>query len=104
MEIIQEEIKNLNTKKAGGPDGVQVFMLKNGGKEIAISLGLLFEAILSTGKSPKQWYETTVVPIPKRQGHILKAEDFRPISLISVVSKLFEKILCKKLSKESEEK
>ena len=44
-----------------------------------------------------------IIPIPKKQGNILKIEELRPISLTSVIGKLMERIIMKKLNTVAEE-
>ena len=81
-----EVLKGLNPKKAEGPDGIQPFMLKQGGLSIAKSLNRIFGG-----------------PNTKKKAQILKAQEFRQISLISVCAKLFEKHVARWLSNVCEE-
>ncbi len=97
VEII-ETIKNLNIKKAVGPDSICPFMVKLGGPAISKSLETLFNWVLNTGKSPDQWHKAIIVPIPKNKKLRIAVDEFRPISLTSTVAKIFESIMNKRLT------
>ena len=48
-----------------------------------------------TGKAPKQWKTTVIMPVYKK-GHKRKCSNFRSIPLISVPGKVYTKYLVKK--------
>jgi sarcosine oxidase/L-pipecolate oxidase len=61
--------------------------------EIAPSMTALFNKSLSLGKVPQEWKEAnSVIPIPKK-GNIHEVVNYRPISLLSLVSKLLEQVV-----------
>ena len=57
----------------------------------------LFNLSLSRGKFPKSWKSASVVPIPKSNKKS-NPSGYRPISLLSVVSKLLEKLIHSRIS------
>ena len=65
-------------------------MLKGTGHGIAPSLTKLFNISISQGRFPECWKTSSVVPIPKSANRG-EATDYRPISLLSVVSKMLER-------------
>ncbi|CAB4037513.1 Hypothetical predicted protein [Paramuricea clavata] len=67
-------------------------LLKECSNEIAPSLTALFNKSLSLGKVPQEWKEVNVVPVPKR-GDIHEISNYRPISLLFLVSKLLEQVV-----------
>ena len=83
---------SLDTNKASGPDGISAQMLKSTANSIASPLAELFSLSLATGKFPKIWKIASVVPVPKSTAKN-DPSNYRPISLLSVVSKLLEKIV-----------
>ena len=85
-------INSLDTNKASGPDGISAQMLKSTANSIASPLAKLFTLSLATGKFPKMWKTASVVPVPKSTAKN-DPSNYRPISLLSVVSKLLEKIV-----------
>ena len=85
-------ITNLDTNKANGADGISALMLKATATSIASSLAKLFSLSLATGKFPKMWKLANIVPIPKANRKS-DPSNYRPVSLLSIVSKLLEKIV-----------
>jgi len=62
-----------------------------------VSLWRLFEVIFDTGKVPGEWARGLVVPVPKG-GDRERVENYRGITLLSVVGKVFAQILHHRLS------
>ena len=83
---------NINIHKATGPDNIPGRFLKLCANEIVDVYVLLFQASLKQGTVPQDWREASVTPLFKK-GDRLKAENYRPISLTSVSSKLLEHII-----------
>ena len=82
-------IMSLDPSKANGPDGISAQMLKGTAHSIAPSLTKLFNISISQGRFPECWKTSSVVPIPKSTNRS-EATDYRPISLLPVVSKMLE--------------
>ena len=87
---IEEMLLLLDTSKATGPDGVSALMLKNTATSIAPSLCELFNMSISSGVIPQEWKMSNVIPIYKSGGKT-EANNYRPISLLCIVSKVLEK-------------
>lgn len=85
-------ISKLNSKKASGFDGISIAMLKLCTKEVAIPLSLIFKCCLSHGIFPAQWKKANVQPVHKKNSRQIKS-NYRPISLLPICSKIFEKII-----------
>ena len=64
---------------------------------ISSSLCSLFNRSFSLGVRPSAWKEALVIPVHKG-GSKSSASNYRPIALLSVVSKVMEKIVPKRLS------
>ena len=77
----------LDVGKANGIDGVAARMLKATASSIAPSLIKLFNLSISAGQFPASWKSACVVPIPKSSSRACNPSDYRPISLLSVLSK-----------------
>ena len=87
-------INILGTNKANGPDNISAFMLKATAESIAEPLARLFTLSLSKGKFPKPWKTAGIVPIPKSTSKSKSdPTEYRPMSLLSIVSKLLERIV-----------
>ena len=83
-------IKGLDANKATGPDDIPVRLLKEMVDVIAPSLCNLFNNSIRLGKFPTDWKTANVCPIYKKDNK-QHAENFNPISLLSVVSKVMER-------------
>lgn len=91
-EEVYEILVNLDTTKATGPDGISNRLLKEAAVSISEPLSHLFNYSLSIGYFPEQWKIANVIPIFKKDNPMI-CNNYRPISLLSCVSKVFEKIL-----------
>ena len=80
----------LDTSKANGPDNISAKMLKSTAVSIAPVLTKLLNLSITTGKLPSAWKTSSVVPIPKTENKS-DAKNYRPISLLSVTSKILER-------------
>ena len=85
-------ISKLNSKKACGFDGISISMLKLCSKEVAIPLSLIFKSCIAHGIFPAQWKKANVQPTHKKNSRQLKS-NYRPISLLPICGKIFEKII-----------
>ena len=91
-EMVRKEILTLNINKSSGPDEICPIMLINLVDFVANPLALLMNATINNGTLPKDWKKAFVSPIYKK-GARNHAENYRPISLTSVVCKLMEKFI-----------
>ncbi|KAL7634036.1 UNVERIFIED_CONTAM: hypothetical protein RMT77_015361 [Armadillidium vulgare] len=91
-------LSELNTKKAYGPDGIPPAVLKTCASELAPCLGKLFRLCRSTSTFPSCWKRSLIQPVPKK-GDLSQPSNYSPISLTSVLSKVFESILKRKILK-----
>ena len=80
----------LDTSKANGPDNISAKMLKSTAVSIAPVFTKFFNLSITTGKLPSAWKTSSVVPIPKTENKS-DAKNYRPISLLSVTSKILER-------------
>lgn len=90
-------IKSLKCSKTSGPDQIPSFIVKGCMNTLAPVLCRLFNMCLNTGHFPDSWKISSTVPVPKK-GNLTLVTNYRPISLLCVFSKIFEKIIVKHLS------
>jgi exonuclease III len=88
--------------KSAGEDNISNELLKGLIEEINQPMTSLFNDIITTENIPEQWTKSTIILIHKK-GDRNKIENYRPISIMSNVYKVFSKILLGRLSKRLDE-
>ena len=96
-EIYEKYYSNLPSGKAPGPDGIIMEMLKSSTEVISPLLTVLFNVILDSGNYPKEWSKALILPLHKK-GPKADPNNYRGISLSSVISKVFMKVLVIRLT------
>ena len=90
-------INGLDASKACGPDKLPTRLLKMMAIYIAEPLTKIFNKSLSTGEYPITWKRAQVKPVFKGKGSPSDATNYRPISLLPCLSKVFEKLMFKRI-------
>ena len=89
----------LDANKASGPDMISTKLLKLTALLISEPLAKLFNKSLTAGIYPEAWKEAIVQPIFKNKGSSSDTNNYRPISLLPCISKIFEKIIFDRIYK-----
>jgi len=95
-EHVKKVISGLAPKPSCDVSGVSTKLIKFIGSSIALPLSHIFNLSLSTGKFPRKLKQCRVIPIFKN-GCATECDNYRPISLLSSISKILEKIVAEKL-------
>jgi len=98
---VSNAIKSLSSGKAAGDDTMKGEMLKYGGDSVKKALVRLYNMIMETETWPTQWELGIITPIFKG-GDNSDLNDYRNITVLSVLSKVFEMIMNKRLMEWSE--
>ena len=85
-------IRNLNPNKATGSDGISGQMLLLCDDSVVLPLKKIFQNILDNSVYPDIWKLANVTPIHKKEDKQL-VKNYRPISLLPICGKIFEKIV-----------
>ena len=85
-------IRNLNPNKATGSDGISGQMLLLCDDSVVLPLKIIFQNILETSTYPDMWKLANITPIFKK-GNKQLIKNYRPISLLPICGKMFEKII-----------
>ena len=92
-KMVRKVVMNLDLSKGSGPDCIPVVVLKNCQPELSYILAELFNKCLKEYCFPDYWKVSSVVPVFKNVGERSTAKNYCPVSLLSVVSKVFEKLV-----------
>ncbi|UYV71213.1 hypothetical protein LAZ67_8002209, partial [Cordylochernes scorpioides] len=93
---VKEVIKNLGNHKAPGHDNITPQMTKNLPIKWIVFLAGIFNAALHLCYFTKTWKHAIIITIPKKLP-VKSPEDLRPISLLSTICKVYERIVLRRL-------
>ena len=93
---ILECLKSLKIKNCEGYDRIPQRILKDGADHLIAPLTGLFNLIYYTNKLPEQWLIAKVFPIHKK-GSRNEVSNYRPISNLCSTSKVFEKLVLRRI-------
>ena len=99
LEEIECALKALKLGKSGGIDSLDPEHICFGGETLRLWLKKIFNRIIALEQIPTTLNEGLIIPVHKGKGKDpFKPESYRGITLSSVISKLFEIILLRRLS------
>ena len=85
-------ISNLKITSAFGLDEIDTFIVKLLQEEITPAVTHIINLSITTGTFPNKWKVSKVVPLHKKDD-ILNPENYRPVSIIPVMSKILERVV-----------
>ena len=94
-------LQSLKTNKATGNDTIPAKVLKLGAKELATPLTKLYNSCISSGKWPSEWKRGEWIPVFKKDDPLDK-ENYRPVTVLSTVDKVFEQLISKQITSQFE--
>ena len=95
-EEVISYLRKLDVNKSHGPDEIHPRLLKVCCEQIGRSLCALFNHSLNCGRVPTKWKSANITAVHKKKSKKL-AENYRPISLLSIVSKTLERCVSNNL-------
>lgn len=103
IEELREAAGTIKNKKAPGPDGIPPEAVKIAVTEVPDAVLEVLNNLARDQSFPRVWKEASVILIWKGKDTD-KASSFRPICLISVIGKLYEKMIKNRLERDLENK
>ena len=94
---VLKPISRLKSKKSFGLDGISSYILKIAGSVVSKGLANIFNILISTGTFLDSWKIAKVAPTFK-EGSKSEIDNYRPISILSTVARVFERLAYDQLS------
>ena len=91
-DTVQKNLSQLKVSKSPGPDNLQRQIISEMKNTISTPLAKIFSTSLDTRKLPLEWKCANITAIYKKSGKEIP-ENYRPISLTSIVDKIMESII-----------
>ena len=90
--MVAMKIRDMKDNKSPGVDGIPPKLLLEIVEQISIPLATVFNLSLEEGIVPLEWKEANIIPLFKK-GSRNKSENYRPVSLTSVICKQLERLI-----------
>ena len=98
------QLRRCKNKSSPGADGLNYLIITKLPPNILDYMTVLFNTALHIGYFPQSWKHATVKLVPKPGKDMKEAKNWRPISLLSCIGKLFERVISSRLSQYLEQK
>ena len=97
-QIVKEAIKDLSLNKSCGLDGITAEHLKYASEKLNYLLSMAITGFFVHGFLPESMLSVLIVPVIKdKAGNINSKDNYRPIALASIISKIVETIMLSRM-------
>ena len=103
LDELDQNLAKCKNRSAVGQDGISYFLIKKLPEAMKQNMCQVFSDAIRLGYFPKKWKTAVVKLIPKPNKDTKFAKNYRPISLLSCVGKVLERIIANRLSTYLEE-
>lgn len=97
LDDVSQACSRFRLNTALGSDNVSPYFLKRGGDVVHKSLYMLFSILSRHGMVPSSFRHGHVVTLYKGEGEVSNPNNYRPITITSVVARLYERVHVKSL-------
>ena len=91
-DIVLKKLKLLKVDKGCGPDNIPPIFLFNCASALVVPITMIFNTSIEQGVFPDLLKETRIVPVHKK-GNKTDISNYRPISILSTIAKIFESLI-----------
>lgn len=96
-EEMQKSLSEMKNNKSPGEDDVVIEAVKGSEEELLRAITNLFNKCLEEAKTPSMW-NNAIITIMHKKGNIVDLQNYRPISLLTHLYKLFTKVVVRRLT------
>ena len=96
-EFVFKELCSLNANKSTGLDEIPARFIKDGANVIKIPITAIINRSITTGVVPQSMKYARVKPLFKKKNSPFEVGNYRPISILRIVSKILERSVYKQL-------
>ena len=96
LSINNNNNKN-NNKNNNNTDEIPSYILQKFSYDLSLPLSIIFNKSIENGSCPIKWKYSFIIPIFKK-GDPSKRENYRPISITSIISRVFERLITKQIN------
>ena len=96
---VKQYLKDLDSQGGSDPNNIFPLFLKETADLLAPKLAKIFRDLMRSGSFPESWRTANVTPIPKGSSPTQFPLDYRPISITPIISKIYEKLISRRLYK-----
>ena len=97
FQSVKECIASLKSKNSEGIDRIPQRILTDGSEVLVVPLHKLMTLIYEEKTIPEQWLVAKTLPVYKKKGNTKDMENYRPIANLCSSSKIFEKLILKRI-------
>ena len=96
---VDPAIKQLQTGKAPGPDGIPAEVFKLAGETLITHLTRMFQVFWANGQLPQDLRDANIIHLYKNKGDRSSCDNHRGISLLSIAGKILARIMLNRITK-----
>ena len=93
---VMKIISSLKNTKSCGIDDIDSSIIKLAKNELVPAITHIVNLSITSGKFPQQWKQAKVIPLHKKDSQFLP-ENYRPVALLCVLSKILEKAVAQQV-------
>ena len=97
-DVVEDMLNRINSNTAAGPDNISRLFLKKTAQGIAYNITKIFNVSIQQKSFPNDWKKANVHPVYKDKGEKINPTNYRPISLLPILGRLFEKLIAMQLT------
>jgi retron-type reverse transcriptase len=94
---VERALATIKTKTAAGCDGISGVLLKKLSSALASNIALIFNQSLNQRCFPDSWKRANIAAVWKSKGSKSEPTNYRPISVLPVIARVFEKLIANQL-------